>query len=226
MTDKYKGLIAGLVLAIIGVVGFGFYAHTNPEVLKFIIPSGTDRSGDDAPIVVSGGSLHILTSPDSKGNANKHHYGLGKGQDAGNDPKALYHLTNGANTKDHSVQQVELSYADNGSRTSTSFTPNAATIASFGYCLPNSHHCDKSQSPPSADDVVTVTSDASGLKFVSMGASENDMTADDMVFDNYWNHKPNNSTLSWVAINGTSYGCAPGSIECTVIIHFCKSGAC
>ncbi len=188
-------------------------------------------AGDDAPIVVSGGSLHIMAAPGSKGNSTKHVYSIGA--DSGN-ANGLAHWTNGKQTgksnAPRGVPQIEISYASGKARQQDTWMPASGhegdpVSVTLGYCLSSSTFC---AGYPQADDIITIYSDQQSLTFKSAqrgGTTQNDMNRDEQVFDDIWNHQPSDSKLFWVAINGKSYTCGPGSVECVVVIHFCN-GSC
>ncbi|HKE25556.1 MAG TPA: hypothetical protein VKB88_24530 [Bryobacteraceae bacterium] len=209
---------------IAALAALAYFVGTKQKILT--------NAGDDAPIIVSGGSMHIWATPGSKGNSKKHYFSLGA--DSGN-ANGLAHWTNGAQTGasnyPRAIAQVEVSYANGGKRTPYTWGPapgheGDAVTLTFGYCAQGSSFCG---GYPQADDVVTAYSDQKSLVFKSVqrdGTTQNDMTRDESVFDDYWNHQPSSSTLNWVTVNGTSYNCTPGSIECVVVIHFCTGGKC
>jgi hypothetical protein len=155
------------------------------------------NNDDDIPVVVAGGSMHIVTQPAFYFDATTSSV-----------------LTFNASTR--YLTEADISYPS-GALVLTdnqTFTGANSVSLTLGYCNPG-----RPCTYPSADDTVTVATGANRTNLTITGSQPNQWLK---IFDHHWKRQPHNWKLSWVHTSSGTHDCGPNA-ECSVLIHQCAN---
>jgi len=192
---------AWTVISIVGVAAAIYLWFQRPKA-----------GGDDAPIVMAGGSMHILT--------------MGAGYTFEPTGQSLTHYSGANATSNRFLARADIVYYDGSRQKAAAPFPDPTGTIDIGYC---DTACQPGDAPSPHMDTVTFSVASAGQPLTvssNLNGQVKDMTMDERFFEFYWKHRPHDWKVYWVRVNGANpiYKCGPSGGDCSLRIHYCKVG--